>query len=131
MLLFKVVGVFRGGGNSFHSLMLQMNGPRVIWGRLPRLALSLFVIFKLTKISSPEDILHKSIEDKGEELDDPVLLVAFNSLNLLVLTFSIVRVSWMVAEQIIFSRQMKAEGSEEEQFVNWTFCRKARQQGNT
>ena len=146
--------MFRGGGNSFHNLMIQMNGPRVIWGRLPELALGLFIIFKQTKISSPEDLFHHDIKghvleqknisspedllhqgikgvqpDSGDAIEKTVWIAASNITILLSLSFSFVRVSWMVAEQIILSRQTQNGGPHEEQFVNWTFCRRARQQG--
>ena len=111
-----------------------MNGPRVIWGRLPELALRIFIIFQQTMISSPQDLFHHML--MGDEWPDSSnkigygLLAATNILFLLAFPFDFVRVSWMVAEQIILSRQTQNGGSDEEQFVNWTFCRKARQQGD-
>ena len=120
--------MFRGGGNSFHNLMIQMNGPRVIWGRLPSLALNLFIIFKQT--NSLDDLLYEG--HKESDLSDIEIASSWSSLvmSLFGKIFAFSRVSWMVAEQIVLSRQTRAGGSDdEEQFVNWTFCRKAREQG--
>ena len=131
-LFFKAWGVLLGGGNSFHSLMLQMNEPRVLWGRLPGLALRLFIIFKQTGIRSLDDF-GSAYLDNREPVLGPVphwLLFASNVTALLGEIYASVRVSWMVAEQIVLSRQGQAGGSEEEQFVNWSFCRKAKHQGN-
>jgi len=123
----RVVGVFRGGGNSFHNLMIQMNGPRVIWGRLPSLALNLFIIFKQT--NSLDDLLYEG--HKESDLSDIEIASSWSSLvmSLFGKIFAFSRVSWMVAEQIVLPRQTRAGGSDdEEQFVNWTFRRKAREQ---
>ena len=108
--------------------MIQMNGPRVIWGRLPSLALNLFIIFKET--NSLDDLLYEG--HKESDLSDIEIASSWSSLvmSLFGKIFAFSRVSWMVAEQIVLPRQTRAGGSDdEEQFVNWTFRRKAREQG--
>ena len=107
--------------------MIQMNGPRAIWGRLPSLALSLFIIFK--QKDSLKDLSLNTIDR-----EDTYIIYTF-VLNILQFYWGyiikFVRASWMVAEQIVLSRQTQVGQSDEEQFVNWRWHRKAREQGET
>ena len=135
ILPFKVVGVFRGGGNSFHNLMIRMNGPRVIWQRLPQFTLGIFIIFKNTKVHSMEDFTNQEILPHPEYPDEDFRRVSKLSENIILIvhfTLYVARIFWMVAEQILLSRHTQASppgGSDAEQFVNWSFCKKARKQG--
>ena len=91
---FKVVGVVRGGGNSFHNLMLEMNGPRVVWGRLPQLTLTLFIIFKQS--NSIRYWWFSDIISSSSWFHDLLVMGG--------LSFGFVRASWMVAEQILLEK---------------------------
>ena len=106
---FKVVGVVRGGGNSFHNLMLEMNGPRVVWGRLPQLTLTLFIIFKQS--NSIRYWWFSDIISSSSWFHD---LLAIGGLS-----FGFVRASWMVAEQILLEKQARSVNWKQ-QGKNWT-----------
>ena len=49
------------------------------------------------------------------------------------IAFDLIRTSWMLCEQIIFSKQTRANenGTDEEMFVNWTIGRRLKQKGKT
>ena len=106
---FKVVGVVRGGGNSFHNLMLEMNGPRVVWGRLPQLTLTLFIIFKQS--NSIRYWWFSDIISSSSWFHDLLVMGG--------LSFGFVRASWMVAEQILLEKKPRSVNWKQ-QGKNWT-----------
>ena len=93
-------------------MIIWTNGPRVTWHRMPSLALSLFIAFK--------------INISGANTYDAVV-------NILDIALSLIGTAWMLSEQIIFSRQTRAHenGSDEEIFVKWTIGRRLKQKGKT
>ena len=86
-------------------LMFWTNGPRVTWDRMPNLALTFFILFK---------------DDEERDV-----------IGLTTLALSIFQTSWMLSEQIIFARQVKAneEGTDSETYSDWTFKRRQKQKG--
>ena len=95
------------------TLMFWTNGPRVTWDRMPNLALSIFILFN----------------QKLELFDEQILIVSISSKILFAL--SIVRTSWMLSEQIIFTRQTRAneEGTDRNTYTDWTFWKRQKQKG--
>ena len=85
--------------------MFWTNGPRVTWDRMPNLALTFFILFK-----------------DDEEKD----IISLTTLALLIFL-----TPWMLSEQIVFARQVKAneEGTDSETYSNWTFARRQTQKG--
>ena len=100
------------GGDSLRKMIILTNGPRVTWDRMPSLALEFFILFKSTLQETTERDLSHIITVFGRVLD-------------------LIRTSWMLSEQIIFSRQNRANenGADEETYVDWTITRRLKQKG--
>ena len=100
------------GGDSLRKMIILTNGPRVTWDRMPRMALDFFVLFKGT------------LQETTERDPSHIIMVVGTVLDLM-------RTSWMISEQIIFSRQIRANenGADEETYVDWTITRRLKQKG--
>ena len=106
------------GGDSLRKMIILTNGPRVTWDRMPSLALDFFILFKSTLQQTLErDLSHIIMEVVNVDIIDAVL--------------SLITTSWMLSEQIIFSRQIRANenGADEETYVDWTITRRLKQKG--
>ena len=111
--------------------MFWMNGPRLTWGRMPRLALSVFVLFKGFENTKGK------IEDNEEGSG---ILGGFESYHLDIAPWvlsveavlQLIRTSWMMSEKIVFSRQTRANenGTDDKTFVNWTIIKRLKEKGN-
>ena len=132
----QVVGLDRGG-DSLRSLIFWMNGPRLTWGRMPRLALTFFVLFKGIEITiggiedNKEDRIEDNKEGSGIILSSNLESVLWAFYNLCEAVIQLIRTSWMMSEKIVFSRQTRANenGTDDETFVNWTIIRRLKQKG--
>ena len=100
------------GGDSLRKMIILTNGPRVTWDRMPSLALEFFILFKSRNQQTLERDLSHIITVFGRVLD-------------------LIRTSWMLSEQIIFSRQNRANenGADEETYEDWTITRRLKQKG--
>ena len=103
------------GGDSLRKMIILTNGPRVTWDRMPSMALRLFIHFKGTL-------------QETTERDPSHIITVFGIISNVL---SLFRTSWMLSEQIIFSRQTRANenGADEETYVDWTITRRLKQKG--
>ena len=91
------------GGDSLRKMIILTNGPRVTWDRMPSLALEIFIRFKST------------VQETTERDPSHIIMV----FDIIYTVLSLFTTSWMLSEQIIFSRQNRANenGADEETYV--------------